>query len=173
MAYVDSRLDFQPITSLKALGALAAGATVILDNAVPLTNVRDIGAGEGDLYLVVIATADGICATTTTLVVDILTDANVQTPALPPMLSPTIMQTSQPLAITASIATTAWQSAQSAPTNRKPVVVMKLQPGLAWETHLGVQVRNTGAVAMTSGAQVAAYLTRQPAEWRSYADAVN
>ena len=160
---LDSRLEFvTPSGGLGfALGAAAAGSTTLFPNAIPISNIRNLGVGE-PLYVVVTADTDCISSVgSATVTFDLITDDNGA------LSSPTIVMSSPAFTVTLLTTTTALKARTKLWQARLPDF-----PRVGSELFLGMQFR-VATNPLVAGGYIKAALTPAPSAWQAYADAVN
>ena len=154
---MDERSEFCDATSV----GTPNGATLLLGDVMDLTDARDIGQGQ-TVYLVIQVTTTIGSGGSSTVSFQLASDVLA---AIPVDGTQTVHATTDVYAVADLVA--GWQ------------FVMPLPMGdgnaadtTGYERYLGFQIVENASVALNAG-NVNAFLTLDPAGWKSYPDAVN
>lgn len=148
---LDERLEFADALALNTGGA----ATYLIGDVIDLEVARDIGLGE-DMYFVATVDTAATSGGAATLVLKLASDAQAAIATDGTATDHIIAASKAVAALTAGV-----------------VIVAQRLPaeGPVYERFLGV-LQVTGTAAFTAG-KINAFLTKDYAKWKAYADAVN
>lgn len=147
---LDELCEFADATALST----AATGRALVGDVMPLTVARDIGAAE-PIYLVIQVDTSVTSGGAATVSLELSSDA----------------QAAIAVDGTASVhfATKAFTIAQLVAGQVLAIIALPME-GVAYETFLGI-VQNVATAALTAG-KINAFLTRNPAKYKSYPDAL-
>lgn len=146
---LDERLEFADATALST----AATGRALVGDVIDSTVSRDLGNGDGSLYLVIRVDTAVTSADAATVSFELASDAQA---AIAVDGSATV-----------HFATAAIAKATLVAGYRVCAVAL---PRGTYERYIGI-IQNVGVAALTAG-KIDAFLTHDPAKWTAYADAI-